>query len=414
MNSVSDGLRVAWLIPEFPRQSHTFFHRELVALRRLGFDISVYSTRQPSKPAVHSWASKAIADTTYLHPAGLAGVIAALRTIVTAGPWRWIKVAQALATADVPTVTERLRFIPLVFYGAELSGLMDLDKLEHVHVQFCSDGAHVALFAKLLGGKSYSISHHEFLAEFGPNQRQKWQHASFAHTISRTHLDELRSELGSWVPADIAVAPMGIEPDIFLRQRGYQSWTGGGEFRIFSCARLTAGKNQKALLLALHRLLKSGVAAHVTLAGIDESPGRFYQRQLEEVIGELELGPHVTMLGQIPEEQVRQQLELSHAFALASLHEGVPVAVMEAMAMSVPVVVTDVGGVRDLVSDKVDGVVVAPGDVDSLFEGLLWLARNPELASSISAVAREKITSNYHSGISAEALAGLMVRNLGE
>jgi glycosyltransferase involved in cell wall biosynthesis len=412
MESAPSAVRVAWLIPEYPRQSHTFFHRELVALRRMGVDVAIYSTRLLPKPAQHPWAAQAIAETTYLHPPRPDGILNALGTVLKAGPLGWARVLRAIASADVPGLKDRLRLGALVFYGAELAGFMNKDGRQHVHVQLCSDTAHVALFAKLLAGKSYSISHHEFLKEFGPNQRQKWQNASFGHTISHVHLDELRSELGGAVPGDMVVAPMGIEPDKFVRRKPYQAWTGTGDFRIFSCGRLTMGKNQETLLRALARLRQAGVPAKLALAGSDESAGQFYLGKLQEIMRELDLVAHVTMLGQASEDVVREHLESAHAFCLTSLHEGVPVVVMEAMAMEVPVVVTDVGGMRDLVSDGVDGIVVKPGDVDVVFQGLERVARAPELARKLSQAARAKVVSGFHSGVSARALADLLARNL--
>jgi colanic acid/amylovoran biosynthesis glycosyltransferase len=412
MHTAANPVRVAWLIPEYPRQSHTFFHRELVALRRLGVDVKIYSTRLLKEPAQHSWAAQAIAETTYLHPPRVAGMLGALGTILKAGPRGWARVLRAIATAEVPGPRDRLRLGALVFYGAELAGFMRRDGRAHVHVQLCSDTAHVALFAKLLAGTSYSISHHEFLKEFGPNQKQKWENASFGHTISQVHLDELRTELHAAVPGEMVVAPMGIEPEKFVRSRPYEPWTGTGDFRIFSCGRLTMGKNQEALLRALALVRAAGIPATLTLAGSDESPGQFYLRRLEALITELSLGPYVTMLGQASEEVVREQLERAHVFALTSLHEGVPVVVMEAMAMELPVVVTDVGGMRDLVTDGREGILVQPGSAELVAHGLEKVARSPELACSVSQIARAKVLAGFHSGVSARALADLLTRNL--
>jgi colanic acid/amylovoran biosynthesis glycosyltransferase len=413
MTSTASRSRVAWLIPEYPRQSHTFFHRELVALQRLGIDVAVFSTRLFAKPAVHSWAPQAIAQTTYLHPPTGRAALAALGVVLKAGPRGWARVVGAIVAADMPGLKDRLRLAALVFHGAELAALMSRDNCAHVHVQLCSDTAHVALFAKLLAGKSYSISHHEFLKEFGPNQRQKWENASFGHTISHVHLRELREQLGHAVPADMIVAPMGIEPDQFVRRRPYEPWTGSGDFRIFSCGRLTVGKNQEVLIRATALLRNEGIPAVLTLAGGDDSPTQTYLRHLEVCTRELGLEPYVEFLGQASEDVVRQHLEDAHAFSLVSLHEGVPVVVMEAMAMEIPVVVTDVGGMRDLVDDGKEGLVVPPGDPQVVFNRLLGLARSPALAKSFGPAARAKILAGFHSGVSARALADLLARNLG-
>jgi glycosyltransferase involved in cell wall biosynthesis len=268
------------------------------------------------------------------------------------------------------------------------------------------------MFAKLLGGVSYSISHHEYLTEFGPNQKQKWMHARFGHTISRVHLDELRAKLGSAVPDDMEIAPMGIEPENFARRRPYEPWNHEGEFRVFSCGRLSRGKNQLLLIQAVAKLRNDGIPATLTLAGGDESPGKVYLAELQKLVSELKLEPYVRFLGQTAENDVIANLEIAHVAALASLHEGVPVVIMEAMAMDLPVVATDVGGMRDLVLHAEEGLLVPPGDTDAMADALSLVAHSPVLARGMGAAARLKVIKGFHSGVSASALAAQMARHL--
>jgi glycosyltransferase involved in cell wall biosynthesis len=110
---------------------------------------------------------------------------------------------------------------------------------------------------------------------------------------------------------------------------------------------------------------------------------------------------------------VRERLEAAHVFALASLDEGVPVAVMEAMAMEMPVVVTDVGGARELIDDGVDALLVPPEDAAALADRIDGVLRDPAGATRLGAAAREKVAASFHHTRSAQALADGL-RRLGD
>jgi colanic acid/amylovoran biosynthesis glycosyltransferase len=250
------------------------------------------------------------------------------------------------------------------------------------------------------------------LAEFGPNQQQKWRHACFGRTVTTVHLSELRAQLGHAVPADMVVAPMGVAAGSFTRAHPWLPWRGDGDFRIVCCGRLTPGKHQALLVQAVARLRQQGIPAALTLIGSDQSGGQYYARSLEQLVAELDLGGAVRLLGQAAEHEVRAELERAHVFALASLHEGVPVAVMEAMAMALPVVVTDVGGVRDLVADGDDGLLVSAQDLTGMTAALARIAHSPELAQRLGAAASAKVARCFRSDVSARVLADRLRHHL--
>lgn len=150
--------------------------------------------------------------------------------------------------------------------------------------------------------------------------------------------------------------------------------------------------------------------AHLKIAGADDSKGR-YQHELEALIMQLDLQEAVQLLGAVSEEQVRQGLEQAHIFALASLHEPLGVAIMEAMAMELPVVVTGAGGVPELINDGVEGILVPPHDPEEMARALERVARNPAFAASLTAPARAKVITGFQSDRSARALAQRVCNN---
>jgi glycosyltransferase involved in cell wall biosynthesis len=109
-------------------------------------------------------------------------------------------------------------------------------------------------------------------------------------------------------------------------------------------------------------------------------------------------------LGAVSEDVVKKELESSHVFALASHHEPLGVAIMEAMAMGMPVVATDSGGVPELIDDGVEGLLLPPQDPERLSDALLRIAREPELAERLGKSAHLKVETHFRSNRSAITL----------
>jgi glycosyltransferase involved in cell wall biosynthesis len=402
--------RIGYLVPEFPGQTHNFFWREIAALRELDTRVCLVSTRAPrSELRSPSWGAAAERETAYLYPLRVAELPGVAAELAACGPRAWLRCLRALLAAEGVTARERLRMLALLSMAAKLVRTARRQGWRHVHVHSCGDAANVALLARLLAGIDYSLTLHNALGACGGNQRQKWRHASFALVVARELLPEVRAAVGEDVPR-IEVVPMGVDPRFFTRATRYEPFRGEGEFRIFSCARLHPTKGHGVLIEALGRLVRQGIPARLEIAGEDAAGGLGYRRELEAQIASAGLASRVRLLGAVPEEKVRERLEACHAFCLASLHEALGVATMEAMAMQVPVVATRVGGVSELVSDGIDGLLVPAGDAAALADALARLAREPALADRLGAAARPKIVARFSSAASAGTLAALVAR----
>jgi glycosyltransferase involved in cell wall biosynthesis len=118
----------------------------------------------------------------------------------------------------------------------------------------------------------------------------------------------------------------------------------------------------------------------------------------------------VELLGSVSEAVVKEELQAAHVFALASHEEALGVATMEAMAMSIPVVVTRVGGVPELVTDGVEGLLVPPHDPGALATALERVLRDGRLAQRMGQAGRGKVERAFHSRLSVEHLASHLLR----
>jgi len=396
-------MRIGYLVPEFPSQTHAFFWREIEELERLGVEVDLVSTRRPAKTAPHRWVDAAMARTTFLHPMPARQTPAMLLQALKAGPMAWGRCFVAAASTVRDSLSAAARMAGMGVLGARLAALAQQRHWDHLHVHSCADAANIALFAYLIDRLPYSLTLHGDLSGYGSNQHQKWRHASFAVVICAALIEQVREVLREDVPARLIKAPMGVELAAFTRHTPYQPFEGAGPFRVFCCGRLHPGKGHADLIDAVALLRDRGFDARLTIAG-EDAGGSGYRVQLEQVIERRGLAAHVRLAGALSEQAVRDHLESSHVFALASHIEGLGVATMEAMAMGLPVVVTRSGGVPELVEDGREGLLVEPRVPEQMTDALLKLAQSPGLCAAMSEAGRRKVETAYHSGLSARAI----------
>jgi glycosyltransferase involved in cell wall biosynthesis len=381
------------------------------ALEAKGIEVDFVSTRRPTIGLIsHAWADVALKRTVYLAPLGLRGVTAVIGQILFAGPFAWYRCARAITRARDDSFAGKVRLLALLLVGAKLACLARRRGWRHVHVHSCGDSANAALFAHLLLGTRYSLTLHSPLPFFGPNQAQKWRYADFVFCVARALYQEAAGILGADFPAAVEIVPMGVDIEGFVRRTEYVAWDGRNVCRIFSCGRLNPGKGFADLIQAIATLKRAGIPVLLRIAGGDDSGGEHHRCDLERLIADLALGEQVEILGSVSEAVVKEELQAAHVFALASHEEALGVATMEAMAMSVPVVVTRVGGVPELVSDGVEGLLVPPRDSGALATALERVLRDGSLAQRMGRAGRGKVERAFHSGLSVEHLASHVLR----
>ena len=397
-------MQIGYLIPQFPSQTHIFFWRELLALKESGVETDLISTRRPPQGVVsHTWSQEAAQRTVYLREHFGRSLIAVLVELIRNGPSGWMNCFNALRANREES---QARQIGLILLGATLAAVARRRGWHHVHVHSCADSANIAMFAALLSGLRYSLTLHGPLMDYGGNQRQKWRHASFGIVITHRLLIEVRSALGDDAPERLEVCPMGVDLSVFTRRERYRPAVPGGPLWIFSCGRLNLCKGHADLIEAVKILRTEGIDARLEIVGQDEQGGSGYRVQLAALVESLGLNGYVTLSGAMSECHVRRGLEACHVFALLSIAEPLGVAIMEAMAMEVPVIATSSGGVPELITDAKDGVLVPPQDPRAAAEAIKRLVADDEKAIKIGLAARCTIIDRFQSKRSAEALIG--------
>ena len=399
--------RIGYFIPEFPGQTHIFFWRERAILTELGVEADLVSTKRPAKGiASHVWANDAEKNTAYLVPFTIKDFVIASTEIFKAGSIAWVRCFSVITKAKDLSLFQKLRLFALLFIAGKLAGLARTKGWTHIHVHSCADAANVAMFASILTGVTYSLTlHGPTLEGYGPNQEQKWKYASFALVVSEKLFNVVKDRLANVLPKQVTVAPMGVNLSEIKRHSPYTPWEADTPCRIFSCGRLNPVKGHNYLIDTVELLRQRGFDVRLQIAGEDEQGGSGYHKELEKIIQDKSMFDCVELLGAVSEERIRKGLEEAHVFALASLNEGIPVAVMEAMAMEMPVIVTDVGGNSELINDGVDAILVQPEKPEEMADAIVRVLQDKDLALSLSQASRTKISEKFHHRRSAEALA---------
>lgn len=398
--------RIGYLVPEFPGQTHTWIWRECQALEGIGIGVDLVSTRRP-RVTCHHWSAQAQSRTHYLFPPRPQAVGAALSACRRAGLHRLLRCAETVFEARDIGFRERAKLAGLLAAGASLAARARLRQWRHLHVASSGDSAFVAGFASQLSGVGYGITLLAPLSGYGPNQAMKWRDAAFGLVMSERLRTELCEALGQEAPARLAVAPMGVDLEQAKRGEPYQPLAVGEVLRLYTCGRLHPVKGHAYLLEALALLRKRGRALQLRIAGGEEG----CEGYKADLLGQAEragLTPHVEFLGPVSEERHRAELESAHVFVLASLDEGISVAAMEAMALETPAVVTDVGGMRELVQPGSNALMVPAQDAQALAAAIEELASTPARALELSRSSRRTIAAKFHHRRGAYALAGFL------
>ena len=396
-------LPLGYLVPQFPGQTHIFFWRELAELERLGVTPHILSTRPPPKGLIsHEWSQAAMARTTYLGKVDVAAAVAgALRA-----PWREI-LHEGEGRGFLRDVAICLPAARALIATCRAHGIA------HVHAHSCGRAALICALARRMGGPGYSLTLHGPMSDYGPGQRFKWRHASFATIITRKLRAEAGAVLGADMPADVTVRPMGVATGDFRRETPYAPPAPGAPLRLFACGRLNVVKGHQDLLSALRLLRDRGVEVQLDIAGEDDTGGGGYHLELQRHLESLGLEGHARLLGAISAAEVRRHLLAADVFVLASWHEPLGVAYMEAMACEVPTIGTDAGGVRELITHGETGMLVPPQSPEALADTIAALAADRDLCVRLSRAGRAHVEAQFRSALGAETLVAGMRRALG-
>jgi colanic acid/amylovoran biosynthesis glycosyltransferase len=397
------GQKLVYLLSIFPAVSHTFFLNEVRELRRQGFDVEVASINQPniSSSSMSETEAEETARTFYIKSSGSARAIwTATKTFVCRpGVFaRGLSAALRLGRWDLHATLYAL------FYFAEaliLGDWMRTQGRRHLHIHFSGPVATVGMLASIAWQFPFSLTVHgpdEFYDVDKLYLGQKVQNAKFIFCIS----DFCRSQLMRLVDPihweKMHVVRQGVNLDVFRPTRDEREPS--KVLEVLCVGRLVASKGQLILLRACDLLLQRRYSFRVRLVGT--GPDREHLQAFT-----VQKNLPVIFEGAKNNYEIRQLLDHADVFALASFAEGVPVALMEAMAMEVPCVSTSIAGIPELIRSGLDGLLVPASSVEAMASALGSLLDDPVLRRRLGAAGRTRVEEDYNLALNVNSLANM-------
>jgi colanic acid/amylovoran biosynthesis glycosyltransferase len=381
-------VKIAYFVNQYPKVSHTFIRREILALERQGIEILRVALRGWDGPLPDAEDQQETQCTRYVLRQGTFGLVLPVLGALVRSPVRVI----AAVSLAIRMSRDSVRPLPYhLIYVAEACRIkpwLTRFGAEHLHAHFGTNSAEVAMFVRILGGPPYSFTVHgpeEFTIPVG--LAEKTHRAAFVVAISDFGRSQLymRSQYADW--PKVKVVHCGVER-AFYEGAATPIPTAA---RLVCVGRLCEAKGQLLLIEAAARLAARGIRFELVLAGEGEIRG-----ELEALIRAHGLSEQVRITGWISSAEVRREMLAARALVLPSFAEGLPVVIMEAMALKRPVLTTYVAGIPELVQDGRTGWLFPAGSVSALAKALeTCLSQSVETLQAMGDAAFERVAARH-------------------
>lgn len=393
-------MRIAYLISQYPAINHTYILAEVQGLRKQGVTVETISISTPDRPLSElNEAEKAEqAGTFYIKQRGAAATAAAHLKLLFRAPLRYLGgLAFALRMSGfTPAELPRwlLFFVQAVLVGQQLEKL----GLNRLHVHYASS---VGLLVGQLFPIQVSHTIHgsaEFENPRAFRLREKTHFAQMICTISRYGRSQVWrfSDPDDW--KKVEVCPLGV--DVRRFQPGGEPTREGGVFELITVGQLAPAKGQHIMLEAVSLLRHRGRPVRLRLVGDGAM-----RRSLEEQAQRLGVEADVVFAGFRNNAQLADLYREADVFVMSSFAEGLPVAMMEAMAMGLPCIASRITGIPELVADGETGVLVTPSDAAELAAAVERLRNDRALRQRMGDAGRRKVELEYNSETNTARLA---------
>jgi colanic acid/amylovoran biosynthesis glycosyltransferase len=381
--------RIAYLLHRFPRTTDTFIRREIRSLQEMGTDVQVISIWKPKQhESTQDILGEWIQDTQFALPRSVFSIVWILATFAIRSPMRFLATARLAFLTSRPGVRG---FVYQCFYFVEAvlaAALLCRNVVAHVHNHIGDHSGTVTMLAAKLAGIGYSVTFHGWPVFFDAKYsriKEKVHEARFTRSISYFCRSQLMMFSECDDPTSFKIVHCGLE----IKQYPYRQPR--KEIKYLLCvARLSSEKGHSSLIHALRLLRNEGYDMELRLAGNGPT-----MEQLTTLAEELGLAQQVHFLGHLSEDEVIRELQRSDLFVLPSFVEGLPVSAMEAMAVGLPVIATNIAGTSELIEDGKTGILVRPSDPDALAHAVVRMTHDYPFRLRAAELGRKRVMEEF-------------------
>jgi len=356
-------VNVAYLLNTYPMTSTTFIRREIEALEELGVTVQRYVVRKWDVRLVDPQDVFEQSRAHYLLTANVDGLVRAVvkeAFVNSRGLYRSVGPWFRLVMNSKGGLIRHVAYWMEAIYFRQVT---ERDRVNHVHVHFATNATAVAMLARVMGGPTYSFTVHgpdEFVQPQRLSFELKTRHAAFVLAISDYCKRQLIGLVGPENASKILVARCGLAIEEFP-----EAPLCGNDNQTFVCVgRLCPQKGQLLIPKAVAALRAQFPNLKVLLIGDGESRG-----EIQAAIVECGVQDQVEIRGWMANRDVLRLVRNSRALLLPSFAEGLPIVLMEALAICRPVITTSIAGTPELV-DASCGWLISPGGEDALIDAM--------------------------------------------
>lgn len=403
--------KIAYVVSRFPHLPETFILREMIELEKLGWQVELYPLIIQEQAVVHEearpWIQRAHA-VPWLSP----GLLKSNLRSLAKHTGRYMSLFSRVVLENIRSPKFLARALLLFPRAVWMAEQLKAQGIRHVHAHYATHPALVAWLINQLTGITYSITVHAHdIFVDKPMLATKIHDSVFVSSISEFNRKYLADMFGPWVNEKTEIIRCGIEP-AYYRLSGSKSFEKPKRLEIISVGSLQPYKGHIYLVQACAKLLERGIPFRCRIIG-----GGDLRPMLERAIKEYGLERSVQLLGPRTQEEVSRFLRTANCYVQPSVvtstgkMEGIPVALMEAMASRIPVVATAISGVPELVRPGETGWLVPPENVDALAAALTDIYRSPAEASHRAELGRSWVLEEFELSSNVRKLASLFDRS---
>jgi len=385
-----------------PKRSETFVYREILGLREMGIPIVIASLHEPELSLGDPHLDKLSGECITVYPQGLGKLfldasLFGLQNFTASLGMMKQSLCDAITADDLKPI-DRLKVPMQAVASLALAWRLRAIPLTGIHIHMAHAPATVGMYLAFALSLPMSFTGHAVdLFRDRSLLRQKLTRATFISCISEWHRNWYRT----MVPGDDKKYPIircGVSLPHLTTQEKQISPESSSPLRILGMARLVAKKGFDTLLEAIALARQSGLVLSCTIAG--DGPER---ENLEKLADNLGVTPLVKFIGSYSNSEIHKLLANADIMVLpcktdeSGDRDGIPVALMEAMASGICVVSGDSPTIRELVKDRINGLLIPPGDESALAKILSELESNPSLRKSLAQAGRIRIEEEFSS-----------------
>jgi len=371
--------------------SHSFIRREILALEDLGCDITRIALRSNPQALVDARDKEELTKTRFVLQQSPFTFLKALMSSLLSSPIRFLRAFKLALKVGWKSERGVVRHVFYFIEACVVAMWLKAENIQHVHAHFGTNSTTIVMLANELCSVPYSFTVHgpeEFDKPVALSLGEKIRRSAFVVGISSYG----KAQLSRWVTHDLwhklNVVHCGLDKKFHA---GKIEPVSQGKLKFVCVGRLCEQKGQPLLLKAFHILSQEGRDFELVLAGDGH-----LRPQLEHLIAEYGLQEKVKITGWISSQQVREEIVSSRALVLPSFAEGLPVVIMEAMALARPVVSTYVAGIPELVQHEINGWLVTAGNVEVLVDALREVIKaTPQRLNEMGQKARQRVLERH-------------------